>query len=120
VTRIRRTVRKCGSPGRRYGHRVTLRSGGRLTVPDILQPAEALLFLDWNAGQVDRVLAGVGATTLESVGPLELLVCPELDSGQPQRQAAGGNGQAGVHTDTKQRSISRLACLNMSRFSIKM
>ena len=64
------------------------------------------------------MFAGVGAATLESVGPLELLVSPELDPCQPQWQAAGGDGQSGVHTDTKQGSISRLACLNMSRFSI--
>ena len=58
-------------------------------LPEVLQPADALLLLDRDAGGVDLPLQGVG--------PLELLAGPELDGRQAERDAPGGEDEAGVH-----------------------
>ena len=58
----------------------------------VLQPADALLSLDWHAGRIDPAL--------ERVRALELGPGPKLDRRQPQRQPLCRHGQAGVHQQT--------------------
>lgn len=45
------------------------------------------------------MLAAVESLALQRVGPLEFLARPEFDRRQAQRQAVGGDGEAGVHED---------------------
>lgn len=65
-------------------------------LPEILDPADAFLFLDRDSRRVDRLLAAVNAP-FEGIRPLELLTGPELHGQEPERFACRRHRQAGVH-----------------------
>ena len=71
--------------------------GGRL--PQVVQPANALLLFDRHAGRVDMPLGFVRA--------VELLSGPELDRRQSERQALRGHCQAGMHQNAARRITSQ-------------
>src|ERR1700728_585442 len=66
--------------------RITEQLGG---LTQVLQPADALLLLNRHARRVDPAL--------QSIGAMEFVPAPELDSRQSERQTISRNHQAGVH-----------------------
>ena len=62
----------------------------------IFQPMDAFLLLDRNPGRIDL--------PLERGCSLEFVPGPELDGRQPQRQAIGCDGQAGMHHNAADRA----------------
>src|SRR6266403_1526951 len=65
----------------------------------IVQPPDALLFVDWHARRIDLLF--------ERSGPLELLPGPEFDRRQSERHPLGRYRQARMHQDAANRVRSQ-------------
>ena len=68
--------------------RIVQQRGG---LADVVQPADAVLFLDRHARRVDAALQLIGAVKFATI--------PELDCGQTERQPSGSGYKAGTHKD---------------------
>jgi hypothetical protein len=74
--------------------RIVEQRGG---LADVLQPADAFLFLDRYARRINAALKLIGA--------VKLVTIPELDCGQTEWQPSGSSYKAGMHQDAARGAI---------------
>jgi hypothetical protein len=79
----------------------------RRRLPQVFQPAIALLLLD-------RYTSGIDAA-LERIRAMELVPGPELDGGQPERKAIPRHHKTGMHQNSACRMVTRLATKSIFR-----